>query len=97
MEIFDDAENVLAVFIGSSCNEWIFDFGCTFHIYPNRSWFDTCKVVNGVVLLKDNKWLFVVNVDTIQIRMCNGIVRTLKVQHVLEMKKNLISLSVIDF
>lgn len=55
MEIFNDAENVLAVFIGSSCNEWIFDFGCTFHIYPNRSWFDTCKVVNGVVLLKDNK------------------------------------------
>jgi hypothetical protein len=35
-------------------------------------------------------------VDTIQIRMYNGIVRTLKVQHVLEMKTNLIFLSVID-
>jgi hypothetical protein len=54
-------------------------------------------IVNGIVLLRDNKGFSVIGGGTTRIWMYDGIVRKLEVQHVLKMKKNLIYLSLLDF
>lgn len=87
-EIYDDIESVLTIYIGSSGDGWILDSACTFYICSNRSWFDTYKVVNDVILLGGNKGLYVVG--TVRIHMYDRIVRILEIWHVLEIKKNLI-------
>jgi len=53
-------------------------------------------VVNGIVLLRDNKGLSVIGMGTTQIWMYDSIVRKLEVQHVLKMKKNFVYLSFLD-
>ncbi|KAK3040256.1 hypothetical protein RJ639_028171 [Escallonia herrerae] len=72
--------------------------GCSYHLCPNRDWFatyrsfDVCKV-----LIENDVACKVVGIGSIQIRMHNGIVRTLtNVRHVLEVRKNLISLGTLD-
>lgn len=86
-KIFDDVEIVLVVFVSSLGDGWILYSTYTYHIFLNKSLFDTYKFVNGTLLLIDNKRIVVVGKGTIWIRMCDGIVRTLKVQHILEIKK----------
>lgn len=94
-EIYDDIESVLTICIGSSRDWWILDSACTFYICSNRNWFDTYKVVNDVILLGGNKGLSVVG--TVRIHMYDRIVRILEIWHVLEIKKNLIFFSLLDF
>jgi hypothetical protein len=48
-------------------------------------------------LLEDNKRLFIIGVDIIQIKIYNDIVRILEIRYIQEMKKNLNSLSFLDF
>jgi len=69
MEIYDDTESVLVVYVGSLGDEYTLDLSCIFYICPDRSWFDTYKVVNDTVLLWNNKRPFVVGVGAIQTRM----------------------------
>ncbi|KAG8492605.1 hypothetical protein CXB51_010032 [Gossypium anomalum] len=65
---------------------------------PNRDWFTTYETVfEGVVLMGNNASGKIVGVGTIKVKMFSGIVRTLSdVQHVPELKRNLISLSTLD-
>ena len=54
--------------------EWIFDSGCTYHIYIHRHWFTTYKPLNSdVVLMGDDIQYNVADVDTIQIKTHEGI------------------------
>ena len=76
-EVSDDAKSVLTIYIGSSSDAWILDSNCKFYICSNKSWFDTCKVINGTILLGYNNRLSVIGVSTILIRMYNYIVRIL--------------------
>lgn len=76
-EVSDNTEGVLTIYIGSSSDEWILDSSCKFHICSNKSWFDTCKVINAIILLGYNNRLSVIGVSTILIRMYNYIVRIL--------------------
>ena len=91
------------LFVSSSANQlinsWILDLACSFHITPHRDWFDIYKSVNcGSVLMGNNVACKVVGIGTIKIKMFENVVRTLgKVRHVLEVKKNLISLGTLDF
>ncbi|KAG8488852.1 hypothetical protein CXB51_016759 [Gossypium anomalum] len=78
--------------------EWILDSGCTFHMSLSRDWFTTYEIVSeGVVLIRNNASCKIAGVGTIKVKMFDGVVRTLSdVRHVLELKRNLISLSTLD-
>lgn len=80
--------------IGSSGDGSIIYLACTFNIYPNRSWFETYKVVNDTILFGDNKGFSIIGMNTIWIKMYDTSVRTLEIRHASKMKKNLISLSI---
>ena len=62
---FYDIESVLIVSIGSSGDRSIIYLACTFNIYPNRSWFETYKVVSDTILFEDNKGLSIIGMNTI--------------------------------
>ncbi|KAG8492823.1 hypothetical protein CXB51_010147 [Gossypium anomalum] len=78
--------------------EWILNSGCTFHMSSNRDWFTTYKTMSeGVVLMGNNTSCKIAGVGTIKVKIFNGVVITLSdVRHVLELKRNLISLSTLD-
>ena len=83
MKIFSyNAKSVLVVSIGSLNDGCIIDLACIFYIFLNKSWFQTYKVVNGTILLANIKKLSIISVGIIQIRVCDGIVRTLEVWQV---------------
>ncbi|CAA0835646.1 Uncharacterized mitochondrial protein AtMg00810 [Striga hermonthica] len=73
---------------------WILDFGCSYHIMPNREWFATYKPDNsGSVFLGDDRCCGIVGIGDVKIKMYDGTVRTLcDVRHIPKLKKNLISL-----
>ena len=77
---------------------WILDFGCTFHMTLNRDWFSTYEPMHkGVVLMGNNASCKVVGIGTVRIRMFDGVVRTLgDIKHAPDLKRNVISLSTLD-
>ena len=79
--------------------EWLLNFGGCHHMCLYESWFSSYQSTNeGVILMGNNVSCKTVGIESINIWMFNGIVRTLiEVRHVLELKKNLISLGVLDF
>ncbi|GJX75492.1 transposable element [Tanacetum coccineum] len=70
---------------------WIMDSACSFHMSPNRDWFVTYEEFDGGhVFMGNDSPCKVVGIGTIQIRMHDGVVRTLTdVRHVPDLKKNL--------
>ncbi|KAK2986265.1 hypothetical protein RJ640_021834 [Escallonia rubra] len=93
-----DGADVLSVTISSSDGGWILDTGCSYHMCPNRNSFATYRSFDGgKVLMGNDVACKVVGIGSIQIRMHDGIVRTLTdVRHVPELRKNLISLGTLD-
>ncbi|GJV18246.1 transposable element [Tanacetum coccineum] len=77
---------------------WIMDFACSFNMSPNRDWFMTYEEFDGGhVFMGNDSPCKVVGIGTIRINMHDGVVRTLTdVRHVPDIKKNLISLGVLD-
>ena len=77
---------------------WILNSSCTFHMTPTQDWFSTYKLVHkGVVLMGNNASCKVADIETVRIKMFDGVVRTLgNVIHVPDLKRNLISLSTLD-
>ena len=65
---------------------------------PYRDWFTNYQSIDGgKVLMGNNVVCKVVGIGAIKIRMHDGIVRTLSdVRHIPELKKNLISLGMLD-
>ncbi|KAK2994968.1 hypothetical protein RJ640_017429 [Escallonia rubra] len=93
-----DGADVLSVTISSSDGGWILDTGYPYHMCPNRDWFATyCPFDGGKVLIGNDVACKVVEIGSIQIRMHDGIVRTLTdVRHVAELRKKLISMCTLD-
>ncbi|MBA0877203.1 hypothetical protein Goshw_025025 [Gossypium schwendimanii] len=79
-------------------SEWILDLRCSFHIFSNIDWFSTYSPVEGgVVRMGNGSPSKVIDIGTFQIKMHDGIIRTLlDVKHVPNLKKNLISLGILD-
>ena len=79
-------------------DSWILDSTCSFHVTPNRYWFDTYKSVNsGIVTVGNGAHCKITGISNIRIKMFNSVVRTLcDVRHVPEVEKNLISLGTLD-
>ncbi|KAG8367168.1 hypothetical protein BUALT_Bualt16G0044500 [Buddleja alternifolia] len=93
-----ESADVLTVSNNNSENEWILNLGCTFHMTPNRGWFDEfTKLEGGSVLLGNNKSCKVQGIGSVRIKMFNGIEKVLKqVRYIPELKRNLISLGMLD-
>ena len=77
----------------------LLDYGASSHMCLHRNWFSTYQSIDdGVVFMGNDFSCKIVGVGSIQIKMYEGIVRTLKyLRHVPELRKNLISLGVLDF
>lgn len=96
-----DSGDCLVVFAGcvAAHDEWILDSACSFHICINKEWFSSYKPMqNGdVVRMGDDNPCEIVGIGSVQIRMHDGMVRTLdNVRHIPRMARNLISLSTLD-
>ncbi len=99
----DNSDNgdVLIAFAGcvSMNDEWILDSACSFHMCCNKDWFSTYESVQSgdVVRMGDNIACEIVGIGSVQIRMHDGMIRTLTdVRHIPAMARNLISLSTLD-
>ena len=67
------SSNALAVSSVDLEKEWILDSSCTFHMTPNKSWFEEFKQEDRVVVLLDNnKPCKVQGIGSIRIKMFNG-------------------------
>ena len=69
-------------------NDWILDYGCSFHMSPNRDFFTTYEPVNGgLVLMGNDAQCKVVDQGTIKIKTHDEVVRILTgVKHVPDLK-----------
>ena len=77
-EGYDNAE-VLVVSKEDSQKEWILDSRYSFHMCPNKGWFDNYKQIDGgIVLPGNNKSCKVNGISSLRIKMHNGIKRVLK-------------------
>jgi hypothetical protein len=78
--------------------EWLLDSGASHHMCPHRSWFSKYQAIDGgIVFMGNNVSCKTDGIGSIKIKMFDGVVRTLiEVRHVPELKKNLISLGVLD-
>ena len=79
-------------------DSWIMDSKCSYHMTPNKDWFDTYRLVNfGSVIMGSNDSCRVVGIRNIRVQMFDGVIRTLcDVKLVLNLRKNLISLVTLD-
>ncbi len=79
-------------------SEWILHSGCSFYMCPNREWFSTfSSVEGGVVRMGNNSSSKVIGIGTVKIKTHDGTIRTLSdVRYVPDLRKNLISLCILD-
>ena len=77
---------------------WILDSACSYHMTPNKDWFNTYRSVNsGSVLMGNDASCKVAGIGNIIIKMFDGVVRTLcDVRPILDLRKNMISLGTLD-
>jgi hypothetical protein len=96
----EGSDLVLVVTISDShfFDRWVLDATCTAHMSPKRDRFINYEPVNGSsVLMGNDVACKIVGFGAVRIRMHDGTVRILKnVQHVPDLKKNLISLGTLD-
>lgn len=71
---------------------------CSFHISPKKHWFREYKSLDdGSVLMGNNASCKTPGIGITKMKMFDGIIRTLiKVRHVSDLRKNLISLHYLD-
>ena len=72
------------------------DSTCSYHMTPNKDWFDT-YINFGYVLMGNDASCRVVRIEIIKVNMFDGVIRTLcDVTYVPDLRKNLISLETLD-
>lgn len=96
-EIGYDSADVLCISNEKIDQSWVLDSGCSFHVTPNKAWFDTLQEVGGQVVLGNNKTCPVLDIGTIRLILHDGTQKILKdTRYVPELKRNLISLGALD-
>ncbi|KAH9767149.1 hypothetical protein KPL71_011170 [Citrus sinensis] len=78
--------------------KWILDSGCTFHMSPCQNFFSEYhKIDGGKVMMGNNAVCKVIGIGNISLKLHNGTIREVKqVRHVPDLKRNLISLGMLD-
>ena len=88
----DDGGVLVVTHMYTGDKEWILHSGCSFHMTPHKEFFTTMKRGGSVTLGNDDTCM-VVGIGSVTMRMHDGVIRVLDgVRHVLNLKKNLISL-----
>ena len=82
----------------ASFDDWILDTGCTYHMCPHKErFFKFEEVDGGVVYMGSGDVSYITGMSSIQLRNHDGSIRVLiDVRYVLKLKKNLISLGVLE-
>ncbi|KAG8472848.1 hypothetical protein CXB51_034773 [Gossypium anomalum] len=95
----DDEDQVSTTERSKLTSEWVLDLGCSYHMCPDKDWFSIYSSVKGeVVLMGNNSPCKIIGIGIIQIRMHNRtIIKLSDVSHVPNLKKNIISLGILDF
>ena len=71
------------------------DSECSFHMWPNKSWFHDLKEADETVLLGNNHISKIRGVGKVKLRLQDGSIKILtEVRFIPEVKRNLISLGV---
>ncbi|KAH9680956.1 hypothetical protein KPL71_026757 [Citrus sinensis] len=93
-----DSAGVLIVSDGASRGNWVLDSGCSFHMCPNRNFFKNYETYDGgIIVMGNDASCRVIGKGTIKLKMLDGTIRELaNVRHVLDLKRNLISLGMLD-
>ena len=102
-ETSDDSEvgvDLLSISSGNNVllESWVLDSACSYHMIPKKDWFDTYKPHNScMVQISNDATSPVIGIRTVKIKMFDGVVRVFSnVRHVPNLRKNLISLGVLD-
>ena len=102
-ETSDDSEigaDLLSISSGNNVllESWVLDSACSCHMTPKKDWFDTYKSYNGgMVQMGNDATCPVIKIGTVKIKMFDGVMRVLSiVKHVPNLRKNLVSLGVLD-
>eukprot|EP00253_Pinus_taeda_P022622 PITA_22622 len=84
--------------VSQGLHSWLLDSGASHHMCPHRNWFTSYENVNGSsMFMGNNVSCQTVGMGDIKIKMYDNTVRTLtSVRNVSNLKKNLISLGVLD-
>jgi hypothetical protein len=93
------ADEVLTIGIVSRYDQqWLLDYGASNHLCLHRHWFITYQSIDdGIVYMGNDISCKVVGIGSIRIKVFDGFVKILTdVRHVTEIRKNLISLGVLD-
>ncbi|KAH9763957.1 hypothetical protein KPL70_001353 [Citrus sinensis] len=93
-----DSAGVLIVSDGASRGNWVLDSGCSFHMCPNRNFFKNYETYDGgIVVMGNDASCRVIGRGTIKLKMLDGTIRELpNVRHIPDLKRNLISLGMLD-
>jgi hypothetical protein len=88
----DNADGDMLSVVSTSAHSvdfWILDSACSFHVTPNRDWFNTYRSVNsGIVTMSNGTHCKITGIGNIRIKMFDGMVRKLcDVRHVPEVEK----------
>ena len=78
--------------------KWILDYGCTFHMCPFKTYFsDYHDLDGGKVMMGNNAVCKVIGMGNVSLRLHDGTIWELReVRYVPDLKRNLISLGLID-
>ena len=78
--------------------KWILNSGCTFHMSPCQNFFSEYhKIDGGKVMMENNAVYKVIEIGNINLKLHNRTIREVKqVRHVPDLKRNLISLEMLD-
>lgn len=88
--------DVLIVTTNQGEENWILESGCTFHMTPNRSWFDVYNRCDGAkVIMGNDAQCLVIGVGIIKIKMAKNTIKTIT-DVVSGLKRNLTSLGSLD-
>ena len=93
-----DSAGVLVASNMQTEGKWVLDSGCTYHMCPHKHLFSSYQPFEGgKVLMGNNASCKVIGIGSVRLKMSDGIIRELdNVRHILELKRNLISLSMFD-
>ena len=93
-----DSIGVLIVTNNQTRGNWALDSGCSLHMCPNKNLFINYEAYDGGVVVMGNDAICkVVGRDIIRLKMFDGLIRELvNVRHVPDLKRNLISLGMLD-
>lgn len=83
---------------GITRGNWVLDYGCSFHMCPNKTFFNSYETYNGgTIVMGNDSSCKVIGRGTIKLKMLDGTIRELAdVRYVPNMKKKLISLGMFD-